>query len=235
MQPNLGPDIWFPNPPPSPPPRLLLENVLQSDLPVLSWPKRPSRIRSYFPLHLTYLSLWFVTPETHCVFFFFFSYSWNTPNWFPFHNVCTCSLSCLEHCSSGSQVAVLLISQASSLHGLFVELNSITLFYFLRTACQCWQFSYLHICLHVSVFLTRAGHLYNLFQALRLVMDDAWHDISNRTLTAIHPYWSLLTLPLAIRFPSFSRPWRMKKRAQRWSPIIPTVSQPPQSTLHRPK
>ena len=72
MQPNLGPDIWFPNPPPSPPPRLLLENVLQSDLPVLSWPKRPSRIRSYFPLHLTYLSLWFITPETHCVFFFFF-------------------------------------------------------------------------------------------------------------------------------------------------------------------
>ena len=174
-------------------------------------------------------------PLRHTVFFFFFSYSWNTPNWFPFHNVCTCSLSCLEHCSSGSQVAVLLISQASSLHGLFVELNSITLFYFLRTACQCWQFSYLHICLHVSVFLTRAGHLYNLFQALRLVMDDAWHDISNRTLTAIHPYWSLLTLPLAIRFPSFSRPWRMKKRAQRWSPIIPTVSQPPQSTLHRPK
>lgn len=85
-------------------------------------------------------------PETHC---FFFSYCWNTPNWFPCHMYALAISPAWN--ILGSQVAVLLIRQASSLHGLFVELNSITVFYFLQTACQCWQFSYLHICLHVSL------------------------------------------------------------------------------------
>ena len=93
----------------------------------------------------------------------------------------------------------------------------------------------IYIFVYTSVFLTRVGHLSNLFQALQVMMDDPWHvNKHSGTFTAIHPHWSPLTLPLAIRFPSFTRPWRMKKRAQRWNPV-PTVSEQPQSTLHRPK
>ena len=150
MQPNLGPDIWFPNPPPccllpSSFWKMFCRATFQWPLyyPGLQGPPGSGRIFHSTSPTSPSGSL----PLTHAV--FSSSYCWNTPNWFPFHMYALAISPAWN--ILGPQVAVLLIRQASSLHGLFVELNSITVFYFLQTACQCWQFSNLYICLHVSL------------------------------------------------------------------------------------
>lgn len=139
-------------------------------------------------------------------------------------------LSCLEH--SWITRAVLLIRQASSLHGLFVELNSITVFYFLQTACQCWQFSYLHICLHVSVFLMTWDTCLTCFRLCGVVTDDAWYTVSTQGRSLLFIPTGLLSLfPLQSDFLLYKAP-PTKKRAQRWSPV-PTVS--PATSVHFPQ
>lgn len=138
-------------------------------------------------------------PQRHTVFF----YSWNTTNSFPLLNFCTCSLLCFEHSSARSQVS--LTYQSASSHMAFfskrllVEPNSMTLFCFFQGACQCYQFSYLYICLHVrlppkNVSSTRVRHLSALFEALGTVMNNAWHVIRPRSCLLLFISISLFLL-----------------------------------------